>query len=536
MPKWFRSRIVAAALAACLGPMGPIDAHDMAMPMEVGHVHLQVSCSARAAADIDRGVSLLYSFWYDAARRSFQNAEAEQPECAMAWWGEAMSDWQQIERLPEGAELKAGQVAVARAKAARVRTPRETAYVRAVAIIFDPEAQPDPAARVMGFSNAMGAIANAYPQDHQAAILHALPLLSGELPDDPSLARSREALAILNQVLAVEPDNPGVIHFIIHATDNPRMAPLGLAAARRYANIAPASAHAQHMPGNIFARLGLWREDIASNLASKAAAEQPAVLHREAQNRLHAMEFLQYAYLQIGRDDIAQTLVTEAVTIRPDEMSPGFERYHDTMEAGFPTRQVLETRDWRAAEQLQPPASIDAHAQRTFYWAQAVGAGHLRDARAGEAADARYRATYTAAQMQVAQAHPSSMWTETQAWTLFAEGKTADAVALLRPLADDQDEVGKGEVELPAREMMADMLRLSGRLAEALAQYRLSLQTDPGRFNTLLDAGQVAEQLGLGEEAEIDDQLLLANASAPSPLSRTTLGPTRAFLAKAVAR
>ena len=292
MPIRFRSRIVATALAACLGPTCAAEAHDMAMPMEVGHVHLQTSCSARAAVDIDRGVSLLYSFWYDAARRSFQNAEAEQPECAMAWWGEAMSDWQQIERLPEGAVLKAGQAAVARAEAARVRTPREAAYVQAVAIIFNPEAQPDPAARVMGFSNAMGAIAGTYPQDHQAAILHALPLLSGELPDDPNLARSREALAILNQVLPVEPDNPGVIHFIIHATDNPRMAPLGLAAARRYAKIAPASAHAQHMPGHIFARLGLWREDIASNLASKTAAEQPAALHREAQNRLHAMEFL----------------------------------------------------------------------------------------------------------------------------------------------------------------------------------------------------------------------------------------------------
>ena len=116
MPNRFRSRIVAAALAACLGPAGAADAHDMAMPVEVGHVHLQTSYSARAAADIDRGVSLLYSFWYDAARRIFQNAGAEQPECAMAWWGEAMSDCQQIERLPEGAELKAGQAALARAE------------------------------------------------------------------------------------------------------------------------------------------------------------------------------------------------------------------------------------------------------------------------------------------------------------------------------------------------------------------------------------------------------------------------------------
>ena len=431
---FFFSHFAATAVTALIGSAPwPAAAHDRSMPMEVGHVHLETSCAPAAAADIDRGVSLLYSFWYDAARRSFQKAEADQPACAMAWWGEAMSDWQQIEALPASAQLEAGQIAVGRARTASVKTQREAAYIAAVAIIFDPAALPDPAARVMGFSDAMGAVSRTYPQDHQAAILHAVPLLSGVLPDDPSLARSREALAILNQVLAVEPDNPGVIHFIIHATDNPGMAPLGLAAARRYAKIAPASAHAQHMPGHIFARLGLWPEDIASNLASKAAAEQPTVLHTEAQNRLHAMEFLQYAYLQTGQADKAAAIAAEAATIKPTEMSPGFERYHDFMEAGFPARQALETRDWTAAEALQPPPGVDPNAQRVIYWAQAVGAGHLRNPSAAVMAEARYQVTYPSAQFTAVMIHPPPMFSEVAAWTLFAQGRVDDAIALLRP-------------------------------------------------------------------------------------------------------
>ena len=522
----------AAALALAAFAAGPTQAavHDMAMPVEAGRVHLQTSCAPAAAADIDRGVSLLYAFWYDPARRSFQKAEAEQPACAMAWWGEAMSDWQQIESLPEGAQLKAGQIALAKARAASVKSPRETAYIDALAVIFDPAARPDPAVRVMAFSDAMGGVSRAYPQDHQAAILHALPLLSGVLPDDSSLARSRAALAILDQALAAEPDNPGVTHFIIHATDNPRMAALGLAAARRYARMAPASAHAQHMPGHIFARLGLWREDIASNLASEAAAEQPGVLHTEAQNRLHAMEFLQYAYLQTGETDKAQAIADEAATIRASEMSPGFEGYHDAMEAGFPTRQVLETRDWKAAENLQPAPGADLHAQRAIYWAQAVGAGHLHDQAAAAMAEAHYQVTYPSEQFTVVMAHPSPMFREVMAWTLFAGGHADEAVALLRPLADEQDKVGKGEVELPAREMIGDMLRLSGRLADALTEYQLSLTTDPGRFDTLLSAGQTAEALGLSQEAVQDYRTLFLNAAHPSSEAAEALEPARSFL------
>ena len=507
-------RLKVASLIVMVAATSPASAHDMAnMGGDVGQVHLATSCSGRAATAIDRGTAYLYSFWYDAARRSFREAEAAQPGCAMAWWGEAMSDWQQIERLPDGSMLDAGRVAVAQARAAPVQTPRERAYVDAVANIFDP-APRAAAARVLAFSDAMAVIARDHPEDRQAPVFEAVTLLSDELPDDPTLARARRALALLDRALVLEPDNPGIIHFIIHATDNPRMASLGLVAARRYAALAPASAHARHMPGHIFARLGLWREDLSANLASKAAAEQPAVLHREAQNRLHAMEFLQYAYLQVGEWDRARVIGVEAATIRPDELSRGMEGYYAPAEAGFVARQLLETRDWAAASQLMPSPELPPSARRVLLWAKVVGAGHVRDAKAATDAEHAYWATYTSDQQAAARQSPTSSWTEVQAWARFAQGDMAGAATLLRPCADLQDQVGKGEVELPAREMLGDMLQLGGKPDAALSEYRRSLTTDPGRFNTLVDAARLAAQLQLPEAT---GYLRTLHLTAPNP-------------------
>jgi hypothetical protein len=312
----------------------------------------------------------------------------------------------------QGDQLKTGLVAFAKAKAATQKTSREQAYIDALAPIYDAASDND--TRVRRFSAAMGEVFKTYPDDPQAGVIYAMSLLKDGMSDDLDLVLARKSLTILNNVLKTEPDNPGVVHFIIHAADNPRMAAYGLDAARRYAKVAPAAPHALHMPGHIFARLGLWDEDIRSNLASKAAAEQPALLHTEAQNRLHAMEFLQYAYLQTGRDDLAKAITQEAAAILRTDFSPGFERYHDNMEAGFRARLAIETRNWASAMALAPVAGYDSPAQRTIYWAQAVGAGHLKDGRAAQQALARFRATLDPARLAAAEAHPSSMFAEVQ--------------------------------------------------------------------------------------------------------------------------
>jgi tetratricopeptide (TPR) repeat protein len=285
------------------------------------------------------------------------------------------------------------------------------------------------------------------------------------------------------------------------------------------------------MPGHIFARLGLWQEDIRSNLASAEAARQPALLHTEAQNLIHALEFQQYAYLQIGQDDNAKRVADQAAQVRPGDYSPGFQRYYYYKAAGFPVRQALETRDWATALALRPSVDADVDGQRVIFWAQAVAAGHLRDRTAAKQAETRFRATYDPSQLLAAQTHPSSMWSEIQAWTLFAHGDVYGAITILRPIADHQDKIGKGEVDLPAREMIGDMLRLVGKFRAALDEYRASLQADPGRFNTLLHAGEVAAKLGRNDEASRYYHLLLRNVDHPTPLSKEALRLAYAFLA-----
>ena len=503
----------------------------MRMPEEIGHVNLPNSCSAVAGVLLDRGLSLYYSFWYEEARKDFTQAARSDSRCAMAYWGEAISEYQPVEGLPKGAQLHAGQEALARAKNADEQTPREHVYIDALGILFDPATLPKAQSRAESYSAAMERVHVQYPSDLVAATLFALSLLSPELPDDPSLARKRKALEILNQVLSKEPDDPGVTHFIIHASDNPEMASLGLEAAHRYAQIAPASAHALHMPSHIFARLGLWQDDIRSNLASEAAAaNHGATMHTGAQNRLHAMEFLQYAYLQTGQNDKARDIVQQAATIKAGDLEPGFESYYGWVEASFPIRLALETSDWPSALKRQPSKDAGRYVLRVESWSHAVAAGHLHDVRAADQAVLDYEATFTKPELIEEEGRFSGQLAETRAWALFAKGDTAGAISLLRPVADHQDRVGKGEVELPAREMLADMLRLSNQPDAALTEYKICLQTDPGRFNALLHAGEVAQVLGRKQEAVGFYKLLLENASAADTSRKKTLAPARAFL------
>ena len=293
----------------------------MQMREKVGQVHLRTSCSPVAAADLNHGLSLYYLFWYEEARKRFTQATVVDPGCAMAYWGQALSEYQPVESLPEGSQLQGGREYLSKARAASAQTLRERGYIDALGIIFDTTATPEAGARAAGYSEAMSKLHATYPNDSMATTLYALSLLSPELTDDPTLSRNRSALALLNNVLKQEPDNPGVLHFIIHASDASALASYGLDAAHRYARIAPASAHALHMPAHIFARLGLWQDDIRSNLASEAAAEDhTGAMHTGAQHPLHAMKFLQYAYLQTGQNTKAKAIIEEAQTVKPSDL------------------------------------------------------------------------------------------------------------------------------------------------------------------------------------------------------------------------
>ncbi len=476
------------------------------------------SCSPEVQKPFERAVALLDSFWYEEAEKQFQAAAAQDPHCAMAYWGKAMSLYHQLWNRPAAGTVKAGWELIQKAQAIGANTPRERGYIDAMAAFYRSDhGKWDFEKRATAYSQAMAKVYESYPSDHEAAALYALSLLGSELDNDTTFINRKKAISILNTLFQEDPNDPGVAHYLIHACDNPQFAQEGLAAARRYAQIAPTSPHALHMPSHIFARLGLWQEDIESNLASIAAVQHNQTgMHMGAENRVHAMDFLEYAYLQVGADAKAKAVVEQLASIGPEDVDPSLKGYLNRMRAHFPAMYALETRDWKAAAALQPPPGAEPYNQAITYWAQAVGAGHLHDAAAARHAVDQYNAMIEATRKSDKPFAVDGMSTnrdEATAWLAFAGGQEEEAVGLLKSVADKQDAIGKGEVELPAREMLADMLLQLNRPEEALAQYEKSMKVDPNRFNALAGAAQSAMLVHAPEKAAVYYATLLKNCA-----------------------
>src|SRR6202453_1992637 len=218
-----------------------------------------------------------------------------------------------------------------------------------------------------------------FPDDREAAAFYALSLLASEPDDDTTFDNRKQAAAVLEKLFAVEPDHPGVAHYLIHSYDKPQLAQLGLPAARRYAQIAPAAPHALHMPSHIFARVGLWQDDINSNLASVAATRKTAAMHMGGEgHQFHAMDFLFYAYMQSGRDTDAKALIEEirAMPNKKDDMyGKGYDPHAATL-SHLSALYPVEMRDWPAAAALLPTDGSTAESSMIF-WARAIGSAHL---------------------------------------------------------------------------------------------------------------------------------------------------------------
>jgi tetratricopeptide (TPR) repeat protein len=523
-------------LILCAGPLQAADDHHhpYGHTEKLGTVSFTISCSPGVQQRFERGVALMHSFWYDEAEKQFKALEKEDPACAMTYWGEAISLLRQLVSRPEEADLKRGFTSVRKAQAMGAKTQREADYVGALALFYRDYDKVDYEKRIEAYSMAMEKVYQRYPKDQQAAVFYALSLLTWNVDYDP-LANPKKAIAILNHVVEENPNDPGAAHYLIHASDAPQLAQLGLPAARVYAQIAPAAPHALHMPSHIFARLGLWQEDIQSNLASLAAARQPSAMHLGAENQIHAMEFLEYAYLQTGEDHKAKAMVAEFMGIPRVDVTENLRySYFDSRIANFPAMYALEMHRWKEAVALQPPAQVEPYNQAITYWARAVAAGHLRDVAAAQDAvdqyDAMVEATkkgkhaFTAKYMRTEQ-------DEAHAWLAFAEGKNDVAIVLLRGVADKQDVEGKGEVALPAREMIADMLLEMGRPGDALVEYEKSMRVDPNRFNGLYGAARAGELSNQREKATAYLAQLLANCSGGAHSDRPELAHAKSSLA-----
>jgi tetratricopeptide (TPR) repeat protein len=521
-------------LALCQSKQYSGEMHHHAEPLEkLGTVSFPISCSSEVQKPFELGVALLHSYWYEEAEKQFEEVAAKDPACAMAYWGQAMTLHRPAYSQPSQQDLKRGRELVHKAQAAAAKTRREREYIDALAAFYAGE-NVEYEKRATAWCAGMEKLYADNPKDQEAAAFYALSLLVSEPADDKSLANSRKAIEILNRLLDEAPNHPGAAHYLIHAADNPNLAQFGLPAARRYAQIAPAAPHALHMPSHIFARLGLWQEDIQSNLASFAAARQPSSMHIGAENQVHAMEFLEYAYLQVGLESKAKEMIEQLQAVREEDLNPGLDGYLDWQRAQFPARYLLELCHWKEAAALEASLA-DPRAKSVTYWARAIGAGHLRDAAAARDAVVQYDAMVEATRKSDHPYRAKFMETnrdEARAWLSFAEGKNDEALKLLRPIADKQDAFGKGEVELPAREMLADMLLEMGRPQEALTEYEKSLKTDPNRFNGLFGAGRAAELARQPEKAAGYFAQLLKNSESPLNSSRPELAHARTFLAE----
>jgi tetratricopeptide (TPR) repeat protein len=498
----------------CFSPVRPQERHQHDHQHDaaekIGRVDFPVSCSEAANKQFNRAVAWLHSFEYEEAERAFTAVTVADPRCGMAYWGIAMSNYHPIWAPPTPAELKKGVAAVERAQSAGAQTERERDYIAAIEVFYKDSDKVDHRTRALAYSEAMEKVYRRYPKDREAAVFYALTLISkGMMANDKGYANEKRAAEILNGVLAAEPEHPGVAHYLIHSFDYPQLANLALPAARSYAKIAPASAHARHMPSHIFTRLGLWQDSIQSNFDSAAAAKAYAAKHRLAgawDQQLHAMDYLVYAYLQGAQDMKAWSLVDELNKIEKVEPETFAAAYAFS---AIPARYALERRQWEEAAKLRiAPGAFSwdrfRWAEAHIYCARAIGA-----ARSGKIDRAREDVNRLAEIRQnlpnIKGAYDWGKQVEIQlqvatAWLAYTDGKKDEAVRLMRAAADLEDTTDKHPVTpgaiLPAREQLGDLLLETGQPAQALSSFETALREAPNRFNGLYGAARAAELAG----------------------------------------
>jgi tetratricopeptide (TPR) repeat protein len=506
-----RKLIWALCIAAAFSGAASADEdhhHEGLTQEQLGTVHFPVSCTPDAQKTFEKGVALLHSFWYEEAEKAFLDVEKQDPKCAMAYWGEAMSLWHQLWNRPDAATIKRASAELKKTDKVKAgTTDRERDYIQALKAFYSNSNKADHEARARAYSAAMEKVYKKYPDDHEAAAFYALSLLASEPDNDTTFANRKQAGAILDKLFAEEPNHPGIAHYLIHTYDKPQLAQLGLPAARRYAQIAPAAPHALHMPSHIFARLGLWQDDINSNLASIAATRKATEMHMGGEgHQFHAMDYLVYAYLQSGREADALKVIEEVKAMPPmkDMYGTGYDPRLYAL-AAFPARYALELHHWTEAASLTPVAYAQTGDAAITYWARAIGAAHIGNVAQTrtdiEHIDAIHKTLVDQKKKNFAEAVDQDR-KEATAWLDHAEGRNDAAIAALRTIAEKEEASGdESDGGTPAREMIADMLLEMKQPEQALAEYKTDLKFYPNRFNGLYGAAQAAEMAGQMSQA-----------------------------------
>ena len=499
-----RIRVAAPLIAVTLAAAGAAFGQPAGKALDqLGKVDFPNSCSAAVQEKLLRGVAMLHSFYYSAAERAFGEVAAEDNSCAIAAWGFAsilMSNpLQGIGAPPKNAPR--AQAAIDKGRQMGAKTERERDYLEAVAAYYEDFANRPERARQLARAKAYEALAAKYPGDDEAQIFYALYLAGTQLASDQTYSAWLKAAGILEKQFAKHPAHPGVAHYLIHSYDAPPIAQQGMPAARLYARIAPDAPHALHMPSHIFTRVGEWSDAAATNRRSADAAQRS----NDPDDALHALDYMTYAYLQLGRDGDARKTWDEARTLTG--INPARATAYYAL-AAMPARYVVERGAWREAATLAPSPSNFPFTEAMTHFARALGA-----ARSGDPAAAQKDAERIAALRDELKAAKNEYWANevevmrlaSLAWVSLAQKRADEALGLMRQAADIEDRSDKNIVTpgrlLPARELLGDLLMELKRPAEALKEYEASQLREPNRYRGLYGAGQAAEQSGNRDKA-----------------------------------
>ncbi len=465
-------------------------------PEQLGAVDFLNSCTPAAQPTFQRGVAMLHSFRFAETEKTFHAVLVQDPSCAIATWGIAAilmdNPLAGVGSSPQQAER--AQRAIAEGRRIVAKTQRERDYIEAVAAYYQDWANRPERARQLSLAKAFEALAARYPDDDEAQIFYALYLAGTQSLADQTYASDLKAAEILEKQFVKHPDHPGVAHYLIHSYDAAPIARRGLPAARRYAAIAPSAPHALHMPSHIFTRVGAWVESATTNERAAAAAKDD----NDADQQLHALDYMGYAYLQLARDTDARRVVREAA------QASGAKRLSGPYAlAAIPARFPIERGDWSQAAKLQPIPGPYAFADALTYFARALGA-----ARSGDPASADNDVQRLVVLRDALKAANNDYWaTEVEvsrlgaaAWAAWARGRPDEALSLMRNAAAIEDRSEKHPVTpgriVPARELLGDMLLELKRPAEALKEFEASQTREPDRFRGLYGAAQAAAQSG----------------------------------------
>jgi len=508
---------------------------------EFGDVSFSESCSYETRETFNLAIALLHSFEYTEAEKAFAKVIEEDPECAMAYWGVAMSMYHGLWAPPEESVLKKGAKLFAVAEKLP-KSEKAKDYLEAIGAIYKDWETVDNQTRKLRYAQKMEAMYQENNEDIEVAVFYALSLQAAALPTDKTYAKQRTAGSILEALFKKEPNHPGIAHYIIHAYDYPELAALGLNTARRYADIAPNSAHAQHMPSHIFTRLGLWEESISTNINSAASA----VCYTESiapgahwYQELHAMGYLVYAYLQTGNNELANEQYSYLKSFK-QLYEPNFGTAYTA--AAIPSRIAVENKNWAAASKIQLPKIPGLEWEKfpwqkaLLYFAKALGTIHTNDLKATEeelhllgsleqeliASGDAYSADQVAIQIKTV-----------EAWLQLKKGNKEEAILLMTTAAEMESQTSKhpvtpGEI-LPADELLGDMLLMVNKPAEALVAYELNLERRPNRFNGIYGAASAAKQAGNTDKAALYyNQLLELTKNSNS--TRPEIAEAKAFV------